>query len=85
MKRDDILTCLAEFTWDFGNKFFVETELGNFVWSDPSYQGDNSFTQTAMSFDEWINGSFGRSKGHHLVERYCGDQIKIVLLSGEIL
>jgi len=44
MTRESFLNLVGEFTWDFGNKFYIETKIGNFVWStfDPDYNGNNS-------------------------------------------
>lgn len=78
LDREQILNSIGQFTWDFGQRFFVATEHGNFVWSDPDYNGDNSFTKFDGSFKDWIDQTgvpFGRAKGRHLIRSYCGDQI----------
>ena len=73
--KELLLKELAEFTWDFGSKFFVETKYGNFVWSDPDYNGDNTMTEFPGEVWEFFGpDGFGRAKGTHLVSRYCGDQ-----------
>ena len=82
-KREKILDDVAEFSWDFGQKFFVETyQHGNFVWNDPDYNGDNTFKQTAQTFKEYANGMLFRDKGIRHVKSYCGDDIEIILIDG---
>lgn len=79
--KQDILNYFAKFTWFWGADFFVETTFGNFHWKDPDYDGDNSFTlvnQDYCQFCKSMNVEFGRSKGFHEVERYCGPDINIV-------
>lgn len=75
----DILNDRAQFTWSFGQTFFVETmQHGNFIWSDPDYQGDNSFTPFHDSYNDWCKESgipYGRDKGTHEIKSYCGSDI----------
>lgn len=76
--REKLLDSIGNFTWDFGQQFFVETKHGNYVWSDPDYYGDNSFTKFEGSYKKWIKQTtapYGRDKGTHLLRSYCGDQI----------
>ncbi len=78
LDREKLLDSVGDFTWDFGQKFFVETEYGNFVWSDPDYNGDNSFTKYEGTYEDWmpaVSGRFGRSKGKHIIRQYCGNDI----------
>lgn len=44
LKADDVAELRGEFTWDFGQLFFIETDKGNFIWSDPDYGGNNTLT-----------------------------------------
>ena len=74
------LDLVGSFTWDFGQRFFIETSEGNFVWSDPSYGGDNTIKPFAGSYDEWIGDSFGRDKGQHVIRDYVGGDTKYVRL-----
>lgn len=78
LDREQLLDSVGHFSWDFGQKFFVETPHGNFVWSDPDYKGDNSFTKFDGLYKDWIKQigiSYGRDKGKHIIRSYCGDQI----------
>jgi hypothetical protein len=72
----------ANFTWNYGNKFFLETSKGNYVWSDPDYLGgDNTITPFNGNYDTWIkseNIPMGRDKGNHIIEDYCGKDVKII-------
>jgi len=81
MIREQFLDMIGDFSWDFGCQFFVETSVGNFIWSDPDYEGDNSFTLTRETLDEYIekmNIPYVRSKGVHTIRGYCGEDIGIV-------
>jgi hypothetical protein len=71
----------ADFTWMWGQKFFLETKHGNFVWSDPNYQGDNTirpFQGTLLDFCKTMGVDYGRSKGIHMISRYCGEKVIIM-------
>ena len=70
---------IGDFTWDFGCCFLIETEKGDFVWSDPDYQGDNTirpFTGNKANFTE--EGFMGRCKGTHVIGEYCGKDVVIL-------
>ena len=73
--KNHLLGCEGNFVWGFWREFYVETEEGNFIWSDPDYGGDNSFRYTEKTYHEWIGDAFGRDKGRHTILSYCGDQI----------
>ena len=79
MTKEEFLNLDAEFIWGWGDEFFLETDVGNFIWSDPDYRGDNTIRPTSQSYGQWIdphnNGSFGRAKGVHNVRAYCGEDI----------
>lgn len=90
----DYLSCLKEnllvsegrFTWDFGSRFAVETNLGLFEWSDPEYNGDNSMRFLVnKSFSDWLEMSnipYGRDKGNHIVKDYCGKEFNLIIVNG---
>jgi hypothetical protein len=72
---------VAEFTWMWCDKFFLETNKGNFIWSDPDYGGDNTIVKTDFDLAQYCENMHvgcGRSKGKHIIDRYCGDQVKII-------
>lgn len=72
---------IATFTWNFGNKFFLETSKGNFIWSDPNYSGDNTIIPFNGTYGDWIkseNIKYGRDKGNHVIEDYCGNDVRIL-------
>ena len=86
LTKEKILNCHGNFIWFWGQDFFVETPFGNFHWKDPDYNGDNSFTLVNMNYKEFckfINTEFGRSKGFHEIEKYCGPNINII--AGDLL
>lgn len=37
--KEKLSGMVGEFTWLFGQEFFIETSEGNFIWRNPSYQG----------------------------------------------
>ena len=69
---------IAEFTWDFGQNFLLETNRGLFVWSDPDYSGDNTIRRINHIEEIFPGGTFGRSKGTHFIGEYCGSEVKII-------
>ncbi len=74
MDRSEILTLEGDFTWDFGQYFFIETTEGNFIWSDPEYGGDNLITRYEGSYSDWAGDGFGRDKGRHIIGEYIGER-----------
>jgi hypothetical protein len=76
--KEQLLNEMAEFTWDFGQKFFVETKHGNFVWSDPDYNGDNTMMEYPGTAWDFFRPMYGRSKGKHIISDYCGDQFTVI-------
>ena len=78
--KQKLLNTIGEFSWNFGNKFFVETPGANYVWSDPDYSGDNTFTLYNGSYTDWLKVEgleFARDKGKHIIGNYCGNDIVI--------
>jgi len=68
----------ADFTWDFGQTFFLETSEGNYLWSDPDYGGDNHIRKYDGSYNDWLPPPlYGRSKGSHAIKDYCGEDVII--------
>lgn len=83
MSNDKLTTGdIADFTWFWGNEFFLETNKGNFVWSDPDYTGgDNTirpFKGSLQDYCRHCNVDYGRSKGKHFIGSYCGEDVKIL-------
>jgi hypothetical protein len=80
MKEKLTIDDWADFTWFWNDKFFLETKKGNFIWSSPDYNGDNTivpFDGTYVDYCEKENIDFGRAKGDHEIGRYCGTEVKI--------
>jgi hypothetical protein len=75
--KEQLLSTVGDFTWDFNQRFFVETSYGNFIWSDPDYNGDNSFVKTDLSINEFFSPYFGSCKGRHVISEYCGFGIEL--------
>lgn len=78
MTREDLLELVGDFTWDFGHEFFIETNDGNFIWSDPEYGGNNTIRSTKKSIRQHFGKSHGRDKGKHYIKDYCGSEVKFV-------
>lgn len=77
----DILGSLfGRFTWDFGQLFFIETEVGNFVWSDPGYGGDNTIrcVKDSDNIAEFFGNAFVKYRGRHRIIDYCGKDVRFV-------
>lgn len=73
MTKEILADMMGDFTWDFGQKFFIETSVGNFVWSDPDYNGDGFIERYNGTIQSWFGGSYGRDKGTHRIGSYCGN------------
>lgn len=72
------LDTIADFSWDFGQFFFLETEHGLYEWSDPDHGGDNTIRKSRYSsLAEYCmeTGLFVRSKGRHYIRNYCGENV----------
>lgn len=72
----------GSFTWNFANKFFIETKKGNFIWSCPEYpEGNNTITPFKGTYKEWAKVEcygMGRDKGTHKIRNYCGEGVEIL-------
>jgi hypothetical protein len=82
ISKEAIANTVGDFIYMWGMHFFIETSLGNFVWSDPDYQGDNTMTLFNGSYGDYCkqkNIDFGRAKGRHLIGRYCGENFTVVI------
>lgn len=77
MQKEQLLNTTGHFLWSFGVDFFIETELGNFIWSCPDYEGGNNTVRAfSGNFHDWlklINLDFARSKGLHQIHAYIGE------------
>ncbi len=75
------LDTVAKFTYGFGNVFHLETALGNFEWKDPDYPfGDNTI-KPCEPYKQWCktqNIPYGRCKGTHTIQDYCGAEVKFL-------
>ena len=73
---------IADFTWSFHHTFFLETDKGNDVWSDPDYEGVESIIRPFKGdLQDWYKSEgipFGRSKGRHTIGGYCGYNVRIL-------
>ena len=73
------LDSMAEFTWDFGNRFLLKCNNKYYVWSDPYYKGDNTIRPYSGNPLHFTTPGFaGRSKGMNLIRNKCGDQVKFI-------
>ena len=80
MTKKELADTIGLFTWNFGNKFHIETAFGNFEWSCPDYLGGDNTIRSAKPYSEWIkdeNVPFGRDKGQHRIGDYCGEDFEL--------
>lgn len=76
MTKEQVGNLVGSFGWDFGQHFFIQTNAGNFIWSDPEYGGDGSIRPYVGSLKTWLKGCqlpYVRDKGKHGIREYCGD------------
>ena len=83
LTKEDLLTKRAEFVWMFDKFWFVEVigGNGNYVWSDPEYDGDNTFIHTNHDYQQFVKAKgyrVGRGLGRHFIKDYCGDEIIVI-------
>ncbi len=79
MTKADFLSCEGTFTWNFADKFLIETKHGDFVWSSPDYQGDNTVRPWRRPVRDFFYPYFGRCKGTHNIGAYLGDDAESVV------
>ena len=74
MNAETLKNLVGSFCWNYSNKFFIETDMGNFVWSDPDYHGDNTMKMYNGTYQEWLKEQgipYCRDKGNHIIGNYC--------------
>lgn len=79
---ESILNLEGRFYWSFGKNWLIVTDKGNFHWSDSSYGGAGTITATKETLKDWlerINETFVRDKGQHLIRKYCGRDVQVIL------
>ena len=72
--KEELLKQRGKFTWDFGDVYFIETNIGNFLWSDPYLAGDNTMTQVDKTMKEYFQYYRGINQGIRDVSYFCGNQ-----------
>jgi hypothetical protein len=77
LTKEQIGNLVGSFTWNFCTTFFIEAgDAGNLVWSDPEYGGTGEIRPFHGTYQQWIkteNIPFGRDKGTHIINDYCGE------------
>ena len=84
--RSELLNFMGSFTWFWCEVFFIETKEGNFIWSDPGYNGDNTikpFNGSIFDFQKQYGYDYGRDKGEHQIYKKCGEDIIFVKVEYE--
>ncbi len=78
MTSENIGNLIGDFIWDFGQQFFIETAEGNFVWNDPAYNGDGKIHRYHGTMENFFpEPLYGRDKGKHYINDYCGENLVI--------
>ena len=73
MSPKEFLELPGNFTWLGASEFFIETHIGNFLWSDRTCPGgSNTMTYTSKTYDESLYGS---RKGVHIIGNYAGREV----------
>jgi hypothetical protein len=81
--KDHLLGTMGHFTWSQGKEWLVETDLGNFIWSDPNYgDGDDTLTFFEGGHDEFyalagVQPEVCKDKGDNLILNKCGQDIDL--------
>jgi hypothetical protein len=76
------LSTYGYFTWGTSNKCFVETEIGNYVYSCPCFSyGDGSLRAYKGNLNDWLKEHHLKSgvyKGYYTIENFCGSKVRFV-------
>lgn len=76
-----ILDSVGDFTWGFGSQFFITCKHGNFIYSDPDYNGDNTIRRTRHTLQSWMDqvvDGYGRDKGEHVIRNYVNPNVRFI-------
>lgn len=78
MNKETLMNLMGEFTWNFGQQFFIETAQGNFIWSDPDYNGDNTIRKYHGTIHDFFPGDSYSREGKHVIGKYCDPMFTLV-------
>lgn len=81
LEQDRLFQAEGNFIWMFGKEFFIETAVGNYVWSSPDYNGTNEIRKITVPLETYQKQKgipFGRCKGRHRVGVYVGQDARLV-------
>lgn len=67
-QKSEILNSEADITWNFAGEYYVQTDTQKFIFSDPSYYGDGSLTETETSYKDWRSPIFERYMGRKVIK-----------------
>jgi hypothetical protein len=78
MTKEELLNTVGYFSWSgIDHRFFIQTEVGNFEFSDPQFKGGtNIITRYNGSFRDWSKDKKPWGKGMFSVIEYCGEEVK---------
>lgn len=69
---------VADFIWLYDDEFFLITEKGNYIWSSPMHNGDNTIREYHSNLSHYLEETgiaCGKCKGRHMIKSYCGDKV----------
>ena len=75
------LDTYGRFNWNYGKEWHIETDVGNYEWSDPDVGGDNTI-RPCKPLKEWtekLGLPYARAKGSHPIRKLCGDNVNIIV------
>ncbi len=79
--RNRLLSLMGKVSYSLKDRdFFIKTDIGNFIWINPSLNGGSTMLMTDMTLEQWVDKkgvNAVRDKGYHLISKYCGDQFVI--------
>lgn len=76
-----LLDSVAHFTQRIDtDEFYVETDNGNFIFSDPQAGGSNTLKPCSFSYAQWTRkyGKAIRDRGRHVIRNFCGNGVRVV-------
>jgi hypothetical protein len=80
---EELIAAEGDFSWNYGNEFFIETKFGNYIWSDPDYSGNHTirrFSGSCKEYTKSCNIPFLRDKGKHIIKDYIENVEKLFVV-----
>ncbi len=77
----NVLNLIGDIWWNEKNLYLIETNVDNFIWSDPDFGGDNTLRKFDGTMSDFMkeHGTRGRDKGRHIIGSYVAKNVIVQL------